>query len=118
MSEELKPCPFCGNDCILVYEEGDYGYSEVVKCQKCGIQFILPGETNQNTINAWNTRHESGELPQWAIDAIEKEIFGLWEEYAKTGITRLDACARKLEWVLSLRNPEENKWPMRRYARL
>lgn len=52
---------------------------------------------------------EPSTIPQWAIDAIEKEIFGLWEEYAKTGITRLDACARKLEWVLSLRKPEDTE---------
>jgi len=52
---------------------------------------------------------EPDQLPAWAIDAIEKEISGLWEEYANTGITRLDACARNLEWVLSLRKPEEKE---------
>ena len=96
MSEELKPCPFCGSTDIETF----YNKTGVdhLTCQYCGA-----------AAKDWNTRHEPGELPQWAIDAIEKEIFGLWEEYAKTGITRLDACARKLEWVLSLRKTEEKE---------
>ena len=62
MSDELKQCTFCGSDYVLTYEEGDYGYLEVIQCQKCGIQFILPGEDTQHTINAWNSRHEPDDV--------------------------------------------------------
>ena len=62
-----------------------------------------------NSIPDWCELPKADTLPSWAIDAIEKEISGLWEEYAKTGMIRFDACARKLEWVLSLRKPEEKE---------
>lgn len=57
MSEELKPCPFCGEIPILTEEmsETDNGfYIEIkqVKCPKCHAKIIR----SDGTINAWNTR--------------------------------------------------------------
>ena len=116
MTDELKPC-MCGGtakyDIITRYDTGAYGsgsrYFEYrVICEKCGIRTKTYDESEKLIpITVWNNRVEPDTLPSWAIEAIENEIFELWEEYAKTGIIRLDACARKLEWVLALRKPEE-----------
>lgn len=63
MSEELKPCPFCGGKAIY-YDLGspdefvDWG----VKCIECCITVICPGEepgciaTKDEAIKAWNRR--------------------------------------------------------------
>lgn len=63
---------------------------------------------------AWNIRHEPEDLPEWAIEAIEKEIENLWNKHStKTpgihaeAMHRLRYEADKLRWVLSLRKPEE-----------
>lgn len=133
MTDELKSCANCGNAEIKpmhVCNSNRPLYR--VKCYKCGMQTNL--DDKDKVIAAWNTRYtpcdlslidnislmaesvrrglatvESDRLPQWAIDAIQKEISVLWAEYAKTGMIRLDACARKLEWVISLRKPEETE---------
>lgn len=108
MSEELKPCPFCGDDPEIELIQSIFGDSDwMIICPKCLIK--MWDEDKATVIAAWNTRVEPDIFPQWAIEAIDKEISSLWEEYAKTGITRLDACARKLEWVLSLLKPENSE---------
>jgi len=52
MSEELKPCPFCGGDDLLIY-------TNEIWCKKCdaGIHGGDYGEkTQQIVIEQWNTR--------------------------------------------------------------
>jgi Zn ribbon nucleic-acid-binding protein len=152
MSEELKPCPFCGSTDIETF----YNKTGVdhLTCQYCGA-----------TAKDWNTRHEpddvnrmrnlledvvnpldlseiaiethgplgtepaelvklvlqqkdreiallhheSDELPEWLktqikskLETYETTIFGSRAEYH-------DGIMDTLEWVLSLRKPEENK---------
>ena len=57
---------------------------------------------------------EPDTLPQWAIDAINERIdaivgmrFGGRYAYQKT--LKRDAAVETMEWVLTLRKPEENK---------
>lgn len=55
MSEELKPCPFCGGEAeITKWHEGYF-----VECreQSCG-GTIGAYKTEEETIEAWNTRAE------------------------------------------------------------
>jgi len=47
MSEELKPCPFCGTDIIL---EGSLSDGEWYICDYCG------AESGGDGVNGWNTR--------------------------------------------------------------
>lgn len=56
MNEKLKPCPFCGGEAKLYYTEF---YEEfAVQCTWCKAdRYGYP--TEQEAINAWNTRVES-----------------------------------------------------------
>jgi hypothetical protein len=50
---ELKPCPFCGDDVLTVYE------FYMIQCQTCKTIFITPqGEHKKNLLEIWNQRKE------------------------------------------------------------
>lgn len=52
MSEELKPCPFCSEQCTLHCEEKD---NWQVHCDYCpAMMIVLP--TKEEAIEAWNKR--------------------------------------------------------------
>lgn len=54
MSNELKPCPFCGGEAVLC-ENTDYAY---VYCKECGSQTDESHGTAGAAVAAWNTRAE------------------------------------------------------------
>lgn len=55
MSEELKPCPFCGGEAQV----RSYGKStNYVRCGACKGRTWGCYGTEQEAIDAWNTRHE------------------------------------------------------------
>ena len=57
MSKDLKPCPFCGNENVKVYNSSDARYRQYnVKCKKCGARICK--STLSEAIEAWNTRAE------------------------------------------------------------
>lgn len=99
MTDELKPCPFCGSDDIETF----YNRSGVdhYTCQYCGA-----------TAKQWNTRHESGELPEWLRKAIMElklelpmGIINHPHSYRET----IRCCEMTIEAILSLKKPEEDK---------
>lgn len=51
---ELKPCPFCGNDRII-WALG-YGMQHGVMCAKCGACFLAIHRTKEIVAEKWNTR--------------------------------------------------------------
>lgn len=53
MSEELKPCPFCGGKAIYREFRGKTLKVYCVKC-KCGV--IRTGKSKDNAIMLWNRR--------------------------------------------------------------
>lgn len=61
--DELKPCPFCGGEAVVVYIEWCACYT--VRCQseyaECG---VIPGTkyfvVESEAIEAWNRRVEDG----------------------------------------------------------
>lgn len=63
MSEELKPCPFCGSDKVEVWDDGSFIY---VLCDNCrtSSSYLYYQNTReeskrtQEVIKAWNTRAE------------------------------------------------------------
>lgn len=96
MTDESIPCPFCGSTDIETF----YNKTGVdhLTCQYCGA-----------TAKDWNTRHESGELPEWLKEAIENEILGnivIGSKYNGTRYAVHDSKIKALQWVLSLRKPE------------
>lgn len=56
MSEELKPCPFCGGEAILEWE----GDSYVISCKECNAEITFE-QTRKSAIKAWNRRTEVAE---------------------------------------------------------
>lgn len=60
MTEELKPCPFCGgsdSDCFIEdgTGEGQYWYYVECRCCECRSGFY---DIDKDAISAWNTRAE------------------------------------------------------------
>lgn len=62
MSDELKPCPFCGGEATFAAhataEEMDYGIicrtMAVIGCDAC--EFCMSEETDEEAMTAWNAR--------------------------------------------------------------
>ena len=52
MTDELRPCPFCGGEAEIL-PEGDY---HEVTCVECGT--FRQGHTYQDAVEAWNRRTE------------------------------------------------------------
>ena len=81
MSEELKPCPFCGGDVRNVYPVNPTLFDNhfLVICQQCGCigpfsderknGSLSPREFQEKAVTAWNTRVE-----QMVADEPDKEI--------------------------------------------
>lgn len=59
LSEELKPCPFCGNDKPSTYKDGDvlHGPSYVIHCHDCMTQTV--DYTPEMLTKKWNNRPKS-----------------------------------------------------------
>lgn len=51
MSDELKPCPFCGEEAEVRYQSNLYG----VRCKKC-LATVAAFDTEAEAIEAWNQR--------------------------------------------------------------
>lgn len=56
MTEQLKPCPFCGSEAELRFSEGESGKRYYwIPCKKCSCcQTIF--DTPQEAVSAWNNR--------------------------------------------------------------
>ena len=55
MTEELKPCPFCGCDQVLTWHIGHYDRPWVVECWRCQTQGPH-AITEDVAIKLWNER--------------------------------------------------------------
>ena len=56
MMAELKPCPFCGGEDLMMVDDDDYFFVGCNTCDTCG-----PGEgTEEEAIEAWNKRADNG----------------------------------------------------------
>lgn len=57
--DNLKPCPFCGGEAAII--EAVDGVRFVAGCLHCGIELPFLYDTNEEAIEAWNTRKGEGE---------------------------------------------------------
>lgn len=51
---ELKPCPFCGGEAVV--RAFTISRSFVVCCEDCPIGFLVPYDSEEEAVEAWNTR--------------------------------------------------------------
>ena len=63
MTDELKPCPFCGGKATISLDDGAY------YCVDCGCMPYV--DDGVEPIAAWN-RREADEMPEWAIKEIQQ----------------------------------------------
>ena len=82
MNENLKPCPFCGQDDSISIEkyqcEGEWWH--FTECEECLARGSV-GKTEQDAIDAWNER-ASQPMPPSVIKALEKIADGLAGAFA------------------------------------
>ena len=76
MSEELKPCPFCGED--AAHTESSYFRDVLIYCENCDAYFTVDSfaADEKDVIEAWNRRAKPeervvrvrprGRLTEWA----------------------------------------------------
>ena len=75
MSDELKPCPFCGGD--AVFDDCDDG-SGGIRCSKCGFQPLIhaswgKNKNRQQAISEWNRRPEPTKYSPCTFTVIDRE---------------------------------------------
>jgi Lar family restriction alleviation protein len=66
MTEELKPCPFCGRKVTLIERDQSEGYRYLIRCENCEGDFENPqkvvadfcfcSDDKEAIIKKWNTR--------------------------------------------------------------
>ena len=72
MTDNLKPCPFCGGNNVGVFNwevtfQGDYFKAY---CEDCDFE-LKPQMTEEEAIKAWNTRKPMDRI----VERLEKEKF-------------------------------------------
>lgn len=66
MSEELKPCPFCGNKDVILSDYRLVGNDTCWKITCLHCRLVMSGANKQLLLNLWNTRP--------AEDALKAEV--------------------------------------------
>jgi hypothetical protein len=105
---ELKPCPFCGS--VPNIEQKLWGW--MIYCTKCECVYkncnINP-PMREETIIKWNTRQESEEIPEWLKHDIKQHLYFIRHVKNPRTMTVEESMGyvEALEWVLSLKKPEE-----------
>ena len=111
---ELKPCPFCGNEkaTINLYKKrgtpsGDDGWNAEIRC-KCHalVRFwaLKKSWARQSAIEAWNSRAEQGQTAEVAELKRELERVKLERDSAVKTIFQWTGCPECKHW------DGENEW--------
>ena len=107
MWNELKPCPFCGSNNIVIYDKSFNSrlYYDIL-CRDCeaSVHFADENETEEGAANMWNTRIAPERKPMTLDEAIEhcKEV----------ATKNCSECAEEhkqlANWLRTLKYLEEN----------
>ncbi|MBO7330062.1 MAG: Lar family restriction alleviation protein [Lentisphaeria bacterium] len=99
MSEELKPCPFCGQD-VSIGPVDDCTHYWYVCCEDCDITRFIFG-SKQESIKIWNTRPAEDALKAeverltQALEAIAKNA-EFWDDWDDSLAVIYRICRRAL----------------------
>jgi Lar family restriction alleviation protein len=94
MSEELKPCPFCGAR-IQSYTINDH-YEDFVYCDNCGAQG--PNDVNKaEATRMWNMRRPEDALTAELSEA--REMLTEQEGLARAAEERIEALEETTRWI-------------------
>jgi hypothetical protein len=116
MTDELKPCPFCGSD----EQQRNGHYVECCNCHASGPD-LYPTPDDEKVKDYWNTRHDPEEIPEWLKTWLTETITNcelladeLMDKSVGNGTNgdieeavRLKRRANTFREVLSLKKPEE-----------
>lgn len=103
MTEELKPCPFCGGKAEFENDNGEW----FVFCEKCGSMTVL-FETKPEAKEAWNTRQieyaQAAEIKRLreALEIYKEALHeGLWKTGLQDSIWEvIEQAEEKAEQIL------------------
>lgn len=97
MSEELKPCPFCGGEVKTIYYYDGFGVEYFgVHCEHCRFTYGAETEYKRNTANRWNTRAVDWRRTREQKPETCEVVLAYTGE--DNGIY-IEACAEVLEWT-------------------
>ena len=93
MSEELKPCPFCGNKYAGEIEHGDtlIGFYHIA-CAKCEAQIV--GGTLEAAKQLWNKRSKEDQLKTQLAE--HEKVEAIYEAHTLNAISDADKFEAKL----------------------
>lgn len=106
MSDELKPCPFCGGEARAFYSEE--GGTFDVQCQQCGAIPFIGSRTSEirtldGVIAAWNARTERTcvleDIPYepGAWEGVRCSSCGVADEFTDLSGNYCPNCGAKIE---------------------
>jgi len=112
MSDELKPCPFCGSVVEIVYADQQSSHRERVWCPKCGpVGRIALSAKRDELIAWWNSRRAEPRTVEKAMTAIHnttmpgpntamlRQLIDVLFEWRRTGFVMMDDVDRVIELV-------------------
>jgi Lar family restriction alleviation protein len=107
MWNELKPCPFCGSNNIVIYDKSfNSGPYYDIFCRDCqaSVRFADESETEESAVNMWNTRIAPERKPMTLDEAIEH-----CEEVATKNCSECAEEHKQLaNWLRTLKYLKEN----------
>lgn len=77
MSEQLKPCPFCGGEAerhTIGDEEPSNRGGDVICCPDCGASSHVEFGRKENLVGLWNARTDAPFLPMAAWDQRDEAV--------------------------------------------
>lgn len=99
MSENLKPCPFCGGE--AAFGTNSVTGFEYVRCSVCKARTWSGFKTREESIEAWNTRAERNDDVGFVLTG--QDVFGLYcripygHFYERSGDKHLYKCIQRFK---------------------